>query len=705
MVESTKKEVKVPGITKRSIVITAVIFLALLIFQSLLCSVNNWLNQAMLGDNGLSMMAIQGLAIMVLATLLLKVLGRKRALAPQEYVFTYAACAVGLLVNDGWSLEKYLIAPYIAGMGISPGKEIYGKFWKPWFGPGWDNFEPALYGGATVPWGPWLLPMLFWGAACSVAMLYVVSTSMIFRRRWIDEEKVAFPYARIPTNLVRMATMNKEDKRRPNVKLILLFALFAILWRVPDYVGSLAPALFPTPAPGWPRIPSIFTGYFTMDLRTNPPGPWNAFFQSIPNAHFNIMLHPTYWLLGLIMPTNALLTVFVTWVMAYGIIPIILTYAGLIPNYSAASQDSNWGIFAYLNGWLGGGNIYMPNVALQTYGAIALGVFYLWFSRDYIRDVIKKAMHPTGEELETEAMSYRNMFLLMAVSGICMFFVVVAGLGAPIQTGLITLVAIQLFALACSRIRGEIGWNGRWFTDPSIGVWYWWPGFGNPGYFQQGLNTSLTDMTPEFFGTASHAMLYYGWNNKETTFGPQSVTFESLKLASNMGVHPKNVMKFIIIGYLVASFIVLPIKVTYMYAWGATNLVGTRFNIYSESQWVGWWFDPSWQGRQPWPWWPQAIAGFVVIGVVMLMRMKFVWFPFSAAGVVLGGSEICNWSGFGWSAGGIWAIKILVFRFFGSETYEKYVVPIIIGWVTGWMLSQFIIAPIWMARNLGFWAV
>ena len=54
------REIKIPGITKRSIVITAVIFLGLLIFQSLECSVNNWLNQAMMGDNGLSMLAING---------------------------------------------------------------------------------------------------------------------------------------------------------------------------------------------------------------------------------------------------------------------------------------------------------------------------------------------------------------------------------------------------------------------------------------------------------------------------------------------------------------------------------------------------------------------------------------------------------------------------------------------------------------------
>lgn len=698
------REVKIPGLTRRVIVITAIVFLALLVFNSLEQSVNNWLNQNMLSDNGLSMTAIAGLAVVILVSLLASRLVKSGKLTPQEYTILYVALAVGLVINDGWSLEKYLLAPYVAAMGIEPMASVYGKFWKPWLAPKWEDFEPALFGGASVP-SSWVLPVVFWSLAASGAALYCMSTVMIFRRRWIDEEKVAFPYATIPANLIRMTTMTKEDKQRPNIKLILIMMAVAILWRLPDYIGSLAPAVFPTPAPGWPAVPSIFTGYFTIDFRTSPPGPWNAFFQSIANAHFNVMLHPTYWLLGLLIPTNALLTVWVTWIMTYAVIPIILTYAGLIPNYSAVSQDSNWGIFAYLNGWLGGGNIYMPIVALQTYGAIAMVIFYMWFSRDYLKDVVRKALHPTGEELGTEPMSYRRMFIFMGITGLCMFLVIVVGFGAPIQTGILSLIGVQLLGLAFSRIRGEVGWGGRWFTDPSIGIWYWWPGFGTPGYFQQGLNTSLSDMTPEFFGNQAQSMLYYGWNNKEITFGPQAVAFEGYKLGSITGTRPKDLMKFMIIGYVVASIIILPIKLFYIYAWGAQNLPGTRFNIYSEGQWVGWWFDPAWQGRQPWPWWPQAIAGFVVIGIVMFLHMRFIWFPFSAAGVVLGGSEVCNWSGFGWAALGIWAIKVLIFRFAGSEKYEKWVVPLVVGWVTGWMLSEFIISPIWMARNLGLISV
>jgi len=651
-----------------------------------------------MSDNGLSMMAINGLAIVVLLSFPLKRLVR---LTPQEYTLIYAGIAVGLVLNDGWSMEKYFLAPYVAAMGLQPMASVYGKFWQPWYAANWADFQSALFGGAMVPWGSWILPIIFWGIATSGAALYCISTAMIFRRRWIDEEKVAFPYATIPTSLIRMTTTTKEDKTRPNIKLILIMIAAAVCWRLPDFIGTVAPSLFPTPAPGWPQVPSIFTGYFTIDFRTSPPGPWNSFFQSIPNAHFNVVLSPTYWLLGLIMPTNALLTVWVTWVSTYAVIPIILTYAGLIPNYSSVSQDSNWGIFAYLNGWMGGGNMYMPIIALQTYGAIALTIFYIWFSRDYLKDIIKKALHPTGEELKTEPMSYRNMFIFMGVTGLCMFIVIVFGFGAPIQTGILSLIGIQLLGLACSRIRAEIGWNGRWFTDPSIGIWYWWPGFGNPGYYQQGLNTSLSNMTPQFFGNQAQSMLYYGWNNKETTFGPQSVAFESFKLASNTGTKPRDLIKFMLIGYVVASFLIIPIKLAYIYSWGATNLPGTRFNLYSEGQWVGWWFDPAWMGRQPWPWWPQAIAGFVVIGAVMYLHMKFVWFPFSAAGVVLGGSEVCNWSGFGWAALGIWAIKVLIFRFAGSEKYEKWVVPIVVGWVTGWMLTEFIIAPLWMARNLG----
>lgn len=692
---------KISGITKRIILITAVVYIAFLLFDSLTQSINNWLNQNISADVGLSGTAIRGLSIVILLSLLFSRLLKRGKLTPQEYTILYATIAVGLVVNDGWTFEKYFIAPYLAAMGMEPMKSAYIKFWKPWFAPSWNEFEPALFGGAIPP-PSWLLPIIFWGIAVSSAALYCMSSAMILRKRWIDEEKVTFPYAIIPATLIQMATISKEEKGKLNKKLILIAMLAGFLWRVPDFVGSIAPAIFPPPPPGWPRVPAIFTGSFTMDLRTSPPGPWNEFFQSIPNAHFNINLHPTIWILGLIMPANLLLTVGLTWVMTYAVIPAILTYAGLIPNYSAVSQDSNWGIFAYINGWLGGGNIYMPIIALETYGAIAMSVFYLWTSRSYLKDVFRRVLHSTRDELETECMSYRSMFILMCITGLIMFFVIVIGFGAPIQTGILSLIAVQLLGLAYSRIRGEIGWGGRWFTDASIGIWYWWPGFGTPGYFQSGLNTSLSDMTPEFFGNQAQAMLYYGWNNKETTFGPMGVTFEAFKLASMTNTRPKDIIKFMIIGYILACFIILPIKIIYIYSWGAQNLPGTRFNVYSEGQWVGWWFDPAWQGRQPWPWWQQAIAGFIVIGIIMFLHMKFLWFPFTAAGVVLGGSEVCNWSGFGWAALGIWAVKVITFRLVGSEKYEKWIVPFVVGWVAGWMLSHLVIAIIWMARNLGF---
>jgi len=72
---------------------------------------------------------------------------------------------------------------------------------------------------------------------------------------------------------------------------------------------------------------------------------------------------------------------------------------------------------------------------------------------------------------------------------------------------------------------------------------------------------------------------------------------------------------------------------------------------------------------------------FIVVGILWFMRLKFPWFMFTPVAL--------------WAYSGMWflsaapafVIKVIVLKVFGVRTYEKYVVPITVGYMVGLSLG------------------
>ncbi len=71
------------------------------------------------------------------------------------------------------------------------------------------------------------------------------------------------------------------------------------------------------------------------------------------------------------------------------------------------------------------------------------------------------------------------------------------------------------------------------------------------------------------------------------------------------------------------------------------------------------------------------VAAFIVVGVLWFLRLRFPWFIFTPVAL--------------WAYSGMWflsaapafVIKIIVLKVFGVKTYEKYAVPIAVGYLVG----------------------
>lgn len=143
------------------------------------------------------------LAVLALAALL------GRWIPRGERATLYAALVVGVSATGSAVVHRFLpglVTGFYGGFAQPTGQ--YHRFLElvpEWLIPGSFN-EPAAVGAfegaAAVPWDAWIGPLLYW----SVFFILLFATSMclvwIFRRRWIETERLGFPLLEMPLGLL-----------------------------------------------------------------------------------------------------------------------------------------------------------------------------------------------------------------------------------------------------------------------------------------------------------------------------------------------------------------------------------------------------------------------------------------------------------------------------------------------------------------------
>ena len=92
------------------------------------------------------------------------------------------------------------------------------------------------------------------------------------------------------------------------------------------------------------------------------------------------------------------------------------------------------------------------------------------------------------------------------------------------------------------------------------------------------------------------------------------------------------------IAMAVASVIVWPYVLKIYYTIGVSHTVrGTL-----QSWWIPRFMEPErWQTMPAVrPWWPHALLGAAIIGILSYLRVSFVWWPIDPVGVILGKNSI-----------------------------------------------------------------
>jgi len=122
--------------------------------------------------------------------------------------------------------------------------------------------QQILSGGVPLPWGDWMPSILSNWIVQVLFGWFFIATASIFRRLWIDVEKVPFPHAMTAHELLRRLPGEEKPNRKSLLGPFAIGVFLGIIFLFPILMGGLFP-WFPdiygwrvnTCGPGWYAMP------------------------------------------------------------------------------------------------------------------------------------------------------------------------------------------------------------------------------------------------------------------------------------------------------------------------------------------------------------------------------------------------------------------------------------------------------------------
>jgi hypothetical protein len=259
---------------------------------------------------------------------------------------------------------------------------------------------------------PWIRPLLWWLVfVVLMAVLFLCITSLL-RRRWLEIERLSYPIVQLP--MVLSASPERLTRSRG------FWAALGLVLFI-DLINGLQ--VF------WPVVPDIAvrstaSETFLIGSQIIDP-PWNAV------GFLSLAFYPFVIGIGMLIPAHLSFSCWFFYLL-FKAQYVVCRHFGILQND-------------------------FPHARQQSLGAyLGLGAYSLWLGRRYLARVFCQAVGRADMDTEREAMSYRAILILGALSfaGIVVF---------AWHAGMAPWMAITWFAmygllsLSMTRIRAEMG--------------------------------------------------------------------------------------------------------------------------------------------------------------------------------------------------------------------------------------------------------
>jgi len=563
----------------------------------------------------------------------------------REALTVYSVLLVGgPLVSHGilfWMLPK-VIAYYYQSRVQLLWQTTFLPLIPTWFGPSSPAaVEGFFQGHASVPWALWWVPLLAWSSFFAAIFVCTLCAIIIVQRQWISNERLTFPIAQIPLELVREVQGGKGS--RAALPIGWAFWLGLTLALVVSFMNSLSSRV--------PSIPSIPLGPVPL-MQWQKVGPLAGL------GEIDLVLWPWMIAIAYLIPKELSFSAWFFW-----FVRLALTVIAIAGGHTPQLPE-DW----YESGF--------PAPHYQAGGAaLALFIWVVWVARKHLAHVLRSALAGRSGRLdEAEPLSYRLALIGLVVSfSFMVYWCWLAG--CRVGFGIILAGLIVGYYLMMARVRAETGLGFIPFPleiqDGLVSI------AGSAAFRPREIVTMISTRWAFFPG--------FGESYEVVTGN----TLESFKIADSAGISARRLTPALVGGFLLALVLGILIILVGCYHYGFFGLsMGGAY---------GW---PSSQVRNdggrifeyltnPTP---VDVNGIIAIGAgtvfalfLGIMRLRFWWWPFHPIGYVAANCWGMQWYYMPFFLG--WAFKSLVIRYGGLRLYRN-TVPLAIGLIVGDLLNQ-----------------
>lgn len=567
------------------------------------------------------------------------------ALTPQELV---VILLMGLLsagfATNGFSAPfvSIITSPYINATPENRWAEYFFAHIPEWAvvhnqGNALTWYRDGLPKGASIPWGAWTLPLLWWLSLMAVIVFMSLCITVILRKQWVEHEKLVFPLMQAPLALIQGA------EKSPYYPALFKNRLFwvgfgvpfvALVWNIITYFNPFLP-----PFAYFGNFPGVIT------LVSNVPVIFISFYPSIVGIAYFVNLDVLaglwfFYLVGMV---------------EFG----LFNQSGItIPGYDNYSADHA------VVGW-------------QNMGAFCLLVLWgLWRGRKHTGAIFSQAFGRRNDlDDSDEFLSYRTaVFGLIAGTVYCLIWLYQLGISPLV--GLLFLTMVFFIYVGTSRIIAESG--VPYIRGPMIAQVFAFYAVGS------------SNMTPQTM--TGLALTYGGLGEIKASFMPQMA--HGMKLAEQ-GKRWGRQLGWVIglacaAGLLVSLYWTIHLAYTYgaksmgMW-WFLADNIGPKIPFDQTLTKMQDPFGPDWIRLG------SFAAGAGLMFLFMWLRARYTWWPIHPIGFTVVNAHPIRYMMV--SLFLAWAIKKLLLWIGGVELYRKaqpLFIGLIFGYFSGLALSMLV---------------
>lgn len=605
-------------------------------YGELVASRGGSIDAILLGATHMPPGAIGVLIVLLFANALVARLSGRLRLRSAELAVIYFMLVCAALISSfglaGQLLPNLVGINYFANPQDHIWRDTFYRHIPSWLVP-WDpggpegqpvarQFYEGLGLGQTVPWLDWLVPMAAWMVFAFLLFFLMACVATVFRRQWVDNEKLTFPLVQLPMEMVG------EDASRSFLGSRAMWLGFAVPFVI-HWLNGLHRSF-----PNVPELPSylVINQFFVSR-------PWNEMMTTFLVLSFSIIGF------AYLLPLDVSFSMwfFLLFFRAQDLVALYLGHRlDVAPLY-------------------GGSRYYQ---AYQSTGAfVAVAVMMFWLARPHLRLVRQRVFGKAGPGIDRdEYTSYRFAFW----GGIVAFLVMLVWLKAAGMSAWVAAFMLGTFILVVmlvlTRCVAEVG---LLMLQPAFRPLDLWAVFAPKAALGAQNLTILCFLNGIFMRDPRTLMPAF---------------MDSMKGADAVKARRRSMAVGALIAVVVGAVVAIALQLPIIYSRG-----GIRLNSWFFMANPRLYFNESYtilSGAVPFdyraPIWFGIGAAFTFF--LYAMRARFWWWPFHPLGYAIGCAwpAVVYWSSFfvGWMA------KSLILRYGGARCHRSFR-PFFLGLIFG----------------------